>query len=170
MRGLLLLLALAMVAFPAAARTRAQEYARCIQDDPDTSISGCTVLIRSGHETRAQLASDYYNRGLAYDDKSLYDLAIADDTRAIAFRPRYAAAYNNRAWAYHGKGEDAKGLPDAQKAVAWERISNNLETRAEIYEKLGRRDAAIVDYRAALKLSPAMPEALAGLKRLAATP
>ena len=168
MRGLLLLLALTMVALPAAARTRAQEYAQCIQDDPDTSISGCTVLIRSGHETRAQLASDYYNRGLAYDDKGLYDLAIADDTRAIAFRPRYAAAYNNRAWAYHGKGEDAKGLPDAEKAVAWERISNNLETRAEIYEKLGRRDAAIADYRAALKLSPKMPEALAGLKRLAA--
>ncbi len=52
--------------------------------------------------------------------------------------------------------------------MAWERISNNLETRAEIYEKLGRRDAAIADYRAALKLSPKMPEALAGLKRLAA--
>jgi lipoprotein NlpI len=81
-----------MVALPAAARTRAQEYAQCIQDDPDTSISGCTVLIRSGHETRAQLASDYYNRGLAYDDKGLFDLAIADDSRAIAFRPHYAAA------------------------------------------------------------------------------
>jgi tetratricopeptide (TPR) repeat protein len=166
----LLLLALTTVALPAGAATRAQDHARCIQDDPDTSISGCTVLIRSGHETRAQLADDYYNRGLSYDIKGLIDLAIVDDSRAIGFRPHYAAAYNNRAWAYHGKGEDARGLPDAEKAVAWEPISNNLETRAEIYEKLGRRDAAIADYQAALKLSPAMPEALAGLKRLGVKP
>jgi Tfp pilus assembly protein PilF len=45
-----------------------------------------------------------------------------------------------------------------------------IETRAEIFEKLGRREPAIADYRTALKIDPTMKEALAGLKRLRAIP
>lgn len=81
-----------------------------------------------------------------------------------------AMAYNNRAWAYHVKGEDAKGLPDAEQAVALEPIASRLDTRAEIYEKLGRRDQAIADYRAALKLDQNYAAAINGLKRLGAKP
>ena len=81
-----------------------------------------------------------------------------------------AMAYNNRAWAYHEKGEDAKGLPDAEQAVVLEPIPSRLDTRAEIYEKLGRRDQAIIDYRAALKLDQNYPAAINGLTRLGAKP
>jgi hypothetical protein len=48
--------------------------------------------------------------------------------------------------------------------------ADGIETRAEILEKLGRRPAAIADYRAALKIDPGMAEAKAGLKRLNAKP
>jgi tetratricopeptide (TPR) repeat protein len=43
-------------------------------------------------------------------------------------------------------------------------------TRAEILEKLGQREKAIADYRAALKLNPANDDSKAGLKRLGAAP
>ena len=80
-------------------------------------------------------------------------------------------AYNNRAWAYHKKGEDAKGLRDVDLAlVLAPQNARVIETRAEIYEKLGKHDQAVADYRAALKLDPKMTQASDGLKRLNATP
>jgi tetratricopeptide (TPR) repeat protein len=64
-------------------------------------------------------------------------------------------AYNSRAWACHEKGEDAKGLTGFEKNVALAPTSAySIETRAEIYEKLGHRDKAIAGYRAELKLDP----------------
>ena len=77
-----------------------------------------------------------------------------------------ARAYSHRAWAYHRKGEDAKGLPDAERAVAMEPNADNFQCRAEIHEKLGQRAQAISDYRAELKLAPDNQDAKNGLKRL----
>jgi Tfp pilus assembly protein PilF len=52
--------------------------------------------------------------------------------------------------------------------------ASSLETRAEIYEKLGRRDNAIADYREALKLDPSGDDgamgSTEGLKRLGVVP
>ena|SRR5215469_1263407 len=82
-----------------------------------------------------------------------------------------AFAYNDRAWAYHKLSKDEDALRDVDMALIL--APNNaaiLETRAEINEKLGKRDAAVADYRAALKLDPKMTQASDGLKRLNATP
>ena len=79
-------------------------------------------------------------------------------------------AYRNRAWAYHKIGEDAKGLADAERAVATEPTARSFEIRADIRDKLGQRDKAIADYRAALKLEPSGAIARDSLKRLGAAP
>jgi tetratricopeptide (TPR) repeat protein len=105
------------------------------------------------------------------DASKVYDQAIAEYTRSIAVTQDYAPAYNGRAWAYHQEGEDANGLPDAERAVKLSpNNADSIETRAEIYERLGRRGEAVVDYRAALKLAPNMKRARDGLQRLGATP
>jgi len=181
MRRIIYGLALALTALPA--RAQAPQQAPLAEGDlcaglrsgviapTDARIGNCTKLIESGRLSNANLAITYSNRGLAYEAKGLVDKAIADHTKAIALNPDYAAAYNNRAWDYHLQGQDAKGLPDAEKAVAL--APNNaaiIETRAEIHEKLGPRDQAIADYRAALKLDLAMKAARDGLKRLGASP
>jgi Tfp pilus assembly protein PilF len=73
--------------------------------------------------------------------------------------------------AHHLKGEDAQGLPDAENAVALGSTDPyHYWVRAEIYEKLGRRDAAIADYRMALTFDPKLQTAKDGLKRLQGTP
>jgi Tfp pilus assembly protein PilF len=78
-----------------------------------------------------------------------------------------AIAYNIRAWYYHLAGQDSEGLPDANRAVALApRNAGVIETRAEIYERLGERDKAIADYRQALSLAPNMKDAQDGQKRL----
>jgi tetratricopeptide (TPR) repeat protein len=82
-----------------------------------------------------------------------------------------AGPYNGRAWAYHLMGEDAQGLPDVMKSLEIEpKRAEALETRAEIYEKLGRRDEAIADYRASLVLDPTVRESKEGLARLGVAP
>jgi Flp pilus assembly protein TadD len=69
------------------------------------------------------------------------------------------------------KGEDAKGLADADKAVALDAKNPNcLGTRAVIYEKLGRRDEAVAGYRASLAADPHHQFAIDGLKRLGVEP
>ncbi len=95
------------------------------------------------------------------------DAAIQGCTDMLERRPASAAAYNNRAWALHLKGEDALALPDAEKAVTLAPSSApSLETRAEIYEQLGRRDDALDDYRAALAIDAGLQPAQDGLDRL----
>lgn len=112
----------------------------------------------------------YYNRGWAHMKKAEYDAAIADFTRAIAIQPDFSL-YNNRAWSQHLKGDDADGLADAEEAVKLApKNPYCLGTRAAIYNKLGRRDDAIADYRAAYALDPDDPEAIAGLRRLGVSP
>jgi tetratricopeptide (TPR) repeat protein len=122
--------------------------------------------LKSTAAVRAIIVSD---RGKAYDNKGMHDAAIADFSQAIVLKPDFASGYNSRAWSLHMKGEDAKGLPDIEKALTMS--ANNaayIETRAEIFEKLGQRDKAIADYRAALKLDPTDDSSKAGLKRLGA--
>jgi len=103
------------------------------------------------------------------------DLAIAGCT-ALIQTPKQTAkllvfAYNDRAWAYHALGKDTEGLRDVDMAlILAPKNAAIIETRAEIEEKLGKRDPAIADYRAALKLDPKMKEASDGLTRLKATP
>jgi tetratricopeptide (TPR) repeat protein len=81
-----------------------------------------------------------------------------------------AVAYNNRAWNLHLKGQDAAALADASTAVTLAPTANHLETRAEIYERLGRRDAAIADYQASLIVDPDHQTSKDGLARLGVTP
>jgi len=68
-------------------------------------------------------------------------------------------------------GNDAKALPDANKAIGLAPTdANAYETRAEIHEKLGQREEAIADYRKSLSLDPKQKLAQDALKRLGAAP
>jgi tetratricopeptide (TPR) repeat protein len=125
----------------------------------------------------------YVYRANSYQAEGLQDQAIVDYARAITIitpdvarsspvlHADLATAYNGRAWSYHLKMEDALALPDAEEAVTLApQSAEAIETRAEVYERLGRRDDAIAEYRAALKLRPAMVPAKNGLVRLGAGP
>jgi tetratricopeptide (TPR) repeat protein len=150
---------------PAVVRNaRADVYLKLARYDDAIADENEAIALNPGLE-RA-----YYNRGWAHMRKGEYDAAIADYTKAIAIAPDFSI-YNNRAWSNHLKGNDSGGLADAEEAVKL--APKNpfcLGTRAAIYEKLGRRDAAIADYRAAFALDPRDPEAIDALKRLGVGP
>jgi tetratricopeptide (TPR) repeat protein len=116
------------------------------------------------------------SRAHAYEHWKLYDLAIADYNSVLIDDPaaesgcgRNALTRNDRAWVYHLMRRDSEGLADANCAV---QIAPDdaayVETRAEIFEKLGNTTAAIADYHTALKLKPGYAAARSGLARLGA--
>jgi hypothetical protein len=69
--------------FGGAVSAQTPDQLRCSAPDPDLSISGCTALIQSGHETQQILAIAFYSRGRAYAFKSQFDRAIEDLDQAI---------------------------------------------------------------------------------------
>jgi tetratricopeptide (TPR) repeat protein len=90
-----------------------------------------------------------------------------DYDNAIRINPKFAMAYNNRAWAYFKAGRAFEGLPDAQFAVELEPENALIvDTRAHIHEALGNKAAALPDYKKAVGLNPSQTESVEGLKRL----
>src|SRR6185369_15885106 len=63
---------------------------------PDKSIDACSARIESGDLDTVETAKAYYNRGNAFRRSGQIARAIADYDRAIAMRPDYHDAYNNR--------------------------------------------------------------------------
>ena len=65
MRTLFINLAVAFIALPVSAQPRDdQNWARCVDSDPDVRIAGCTALIQSGPETSGDTVNAYINRGV----------------------------------------------------------------------------------------------------------
>jgi tetratricopeptide (TPR) repeat protein len=58
----------------------------------------------------------YYNRGVAYEEKGQYDLAISDYNKALEINPRFTDAYYNRGVTYYYKREYEKSWKDVKKA------------------------------------------------------
>jgi tetratricopeptide (TPR) repeat protein len=132
----------------------------------DESIADATKAIALTPE----LYKGYAVRGTTYALQGKYQLAIADLTEAIARNADFNV-YRSRGWSYHLMGDDAKALPDLMKAAELSPDNGGvLDLRGFVQEKLGNKEAAIADYRAALKLSNGDSLAWSGLKRLDARP
>src|SRR5947209_1222438 len=83
-------------------RERSQKDACQLYDDsgklrpsttPDRAISACTAIIRSGKETKRNLAAIFVNRAMAYKEARQYDRALQDYDQALAIDPKYADAF-----------------------------------------------------------------------------
>ena len=85
--------------------------------------------------------------------------------------PRDAKRYVARGWAHYRKFSMAAAFADADQAIV---LSPNdpaaHELRASIHERLGRRDAAIADLRAAVRADPSRQASRNALKRLGVEP
>jgi tetratricopeptide (TPR) repeat protein len=123
----------------------------CFSEDVERRIEGCTALIDRGDQTLADLSHVYAMRALAYSLKGRYDAAIRDYDVAIGMKPDFAVALNNRAWAYFRWGKGAMGLGDVERSLQLSPTSpNTLDTRAHIFQTLGRVREALHDYDQAM--------------------
>lgn len=131
---------------------RADEAHSCFVGDMDRRVTACSELIDTPGIPRELLADAYAMRALAYSLRADYETSIRDYDKAIALRPNYAIALNNRAWAYFKWGKAPQGLPDVEMSLLLDPTSPHaLDTRAHIRQWYGDRPGALRDYEAAMR-------------------
>jgi len=123
--------------------------------DLELAIASFTRCIDDGNLTMANMASAYYNRGNAYEQRGRYAEAIKDYEEVIYLDPGYGPAYVNRANAYQGKGDYDQAIQDYDEII---RRSPNFVpayyNRGNAYERKGELDQAIKDYDEVIYLDP----------------
>ncbi|MBR2594040.1 MAG: tetratricopeptide repeat protein [Firmicutes bacterium] len=110
---------------------------------------------------------DFFNRGYKYGEEGDYDKAIANYTEAIKRNPDYAAAYNNRGFAYNNSKESQKDIAVYNKAIADFNKAIELNpdfaeaynNRGISYNNLEEYQKDIADFNKAIELNPDFAEA-----------
>lgn len=128
--------------------------------DYDRAIADYSTAIRL-----APKDSDLFvSRAIAYRMKHDYDRAFADDDEAIRLGPKNALAWNSRCWTRTVANRELPlALADCEEALRLDRDNAAIrDTRGFTYFRLGRFDAALADFDAVLKVSPAMATSLYG--------
>jgi tetratricopeptide (TPR) repeat protein len=130
MRRIWIALGVSLIALPALAQTNVQ---KCVSEDPDVAIAGCTALIQEGGLDTAHMAGVSVIRGNAYSDKEMYDLAVADYSKALSLKPD-VVAYDGRALIYAKQGHKELAVADFQAA---QKIDPTDETSSNGLKGLG---------------------------------
>ena len=102
-----------------------------------------------------RLASAYYNRALAKDDKADVDEIIVDLAMAIEVRKNFFEAYLNRGMAYYRNGDYENAKADFDKAIELnpdEAVAYYF--RGSIYLKMEDYNNAIDDFDKAIEIDP----------------
>lgn len=133
-----------LLAGPAGAQSRNQNWAWCEGGDPVLSIKGCTALIQSLTETRNNLAIAHSNRGITYSDQGDFDRAIADYEQALKLNPELAQALNSLAWDLAtmpaaDRRDGPRAVQFAERALVLnDREPGFLDSAAAAYAEAGR--------------------------------
>ena len=113
---------IALTLLPVAAPASAQDYALmkkwCYEDTAaDRILQGCDAVLKSGRESKEDLAIAHYNLGSASLDTGRYDAARQEFDQAIKFRPDYAAAFGGRGLAFLKLGQLDAAIADYSAAL-----------------------------------------------------
>jgi Tfp pilus assembly protein PilF len=125
--------------------------------DPEEKIKNYTKAL----EINPYNPQYYYYRGLAYNSKTLFPLAIEDFSKAIIYQPNYPSAYSSRGYSYYEMGQQDAAIADYTKAISLDpRYSLTFLRRGISFQKKGDNEKALEDYNEAIKLKPDYVSAL----------
>ena len=151
--GVAAALAVATTLLLALPPARAEVATDCFSEDNERRYAGCTAIIESPGISPGERAHAYSMRALALSLKGQYESAIRDYDAAIDLVPNFAAALNNRAWAYHKWGQGPRGLADVERSIRLTPGSEHTwDTRAHIRQVMGNHAGAFQDYEQAVAL------------------
>jgi len=106
-------------------------------------------------------ARPYINRGLAFEEKGAYNLALKDYTTALTLEPDYAEAYFNRGSLLAKLGRFHQAFQDFEKVEKLRPDSFFLaNNRAVALALSGQLEKAIDEFNRALTINPEYAEAL----------
>ncbi len=106
----------------------------------------------------------HYNLGVIYDDKGMFDEAIAEFQKALDVNPKNVDAHYRLGIALATQGSDEEAVAQLQQVLLSEpsHIPSHYNL-AVLYSALGRTDSAIDEYRKVIDIKPDYAEALNNL-------
>jgi tetratricopeptide (TPR) repeat protein len=106
-------------------------------------------------------AQFYYYRGLAYNKKAQFPLAIEDFNKAILYQPNYPSAYSSRGFSHYEMGQQDAAIADYTKSIFLDpSYAVTFFKRGVSYQKKGDNAKALEDYTEAIRLRPGYVSAL----------
>ena len=125
--------------------------------DTDDKIKYYTKAI----EINPYNAQFYYYRGLAYNKKTLFPLAIEDFNKAIQYQPNYPSAYASRGFSHYEMGQQDAAIADYTKSISLDpSYAVTFFKRGVSFQKKGDNAKALEDYTEAIRLRPGYVSAL----------
>jgi tetratricopeptide (TPR) repeat protein len=127
-------------------------FADCSEPSRD-AIAACDRAIESGKLKDSQLASAYYNRGLARLEMGEYDRAIADFDESIRLDPTSAWTFNNRGTAWYARADLDRAAADFDQAIRLDpKYALAYNNRGEVHKDKGDLLRAMDYYGQAIAL------------------
>jgi tetratricopeptide (TPR) repeat protein len=157
---MLLLFSAALIAHGSA---RADKVDDCNGDNPAKVVTGCSAVIKKGHQSKANLEAAYVARAIAYDDLKDYDRAIADIDQAVKLDPKDANAfYNQGVINEHSEDLDSAIIAYTKSLALAPRDAETYLGRGNAYRSAEQPEMALADYQKALELDPKNMDVLYG--------
>lgn len=120
------------------------------------SLETCSAALQGGGLNRHDRVGTYVNRGIIKLRRKMYRDARADFDTALRFNPELGEAFVNKGGTYLGEKEFVEAIKLINRGL--ELGTNEPEkayfNRGIANEKLGRLEAAYLDYRQAYELKP----------------
>lgn len=131
------------------------------------SLETCSAALESGKLNRHDRVGTYVNRGIIKLRRKMYREARADFDTALRYDPELGEAFVNKGGTYLGEREFIEAIKLINRGL--ELGTNEPEkayfNRAIANERLGRLEAAYLDYSMALELKPGWEEAAFHMSR-----
>jgi len=158
MRRFLAVLCVALCCTTARASTYSEFNAGIVaqsHDDWESAIAHFTTALAASDLVPAYRTTAYVDRGLAYQHKKQFDLAIGDYTEALKNDPSYLEAYQFRAAAYVGADKVDLAIADITTLISHKPFMiDAYGARGEIYASQHNYDAAIADFSTIVGMTP----------------
>ena len=116
----------------------------------------CTIAINMDSAVKAQLISDYINRGVIHFAQDALELALIDFDTAISLEDDLGRAHLNRAYTLMAmrRWEDSIAAFDRSLELGVEELDRAYYNRGIAHEETGNLLQAYLDYRKAAELNP----------------
>jgi serine/threonine protein kinase/Tfp pilus assembly protein PilF len=127
------------------------EYASIVERDSEKRIRILKELV----EKYPKEKEAHFTLGLVYQNRDLFEEALAEYNKALELDPNWGYVLNSLAYTYSDMGNHEKAIEYFQKYVAVSPgDANPIDSLAEQYFRMGRLDEAIANYKRALDIKP----------------
>ena len=123
--------------------------------DSEAKIAACTRIAEDKNSTPGLLTLAYRNRGIAYGNKGLHELANFDFNEALKLSPEDRPSLYGRGRSFLHMGQYDRAIADLSRFLQFQPQGDKaFNERGLAYLRKGELDLALADFEAAIRINP----------------